>query len=246
MPDIQHLIELLKSDNPNKQYDACEQLRVSPAPLPQEAIDALRLATKDTDPDVADAAQRALALHAPPLTPDILLEKKQEQPSETLLNESRAITKRKTTILWIGLAIVLLVVLWGLWESSKVWVIFSTSDMEAQGLTHYNPSFEGYWTPSRQDVLDLEGKLEPYIQANSQYFHHPPVDLSNYKRQYFGEMLGGSRIITGHFFCTRGEYNWKKVLILFQFFDGGDCFFSLQYNVDEGIFVGGVEVNMEP
>lgn len=246
MPDIQHLIGLLKSDNPNKRYDACEQLRVSPVPLTEEAIDALRSATNDIDPDVADAAQRALVLHVPPLTPDILTEKKQEQPSETILNETRSAPKRKANVLWIGLAIVLLVVLWGLWESSKVWVIFTASDMEAQDFTLYPSSFEGYWTPSRQDVLDLEGKLEPFIQANAQYFHHPPIDLSNYKRQYFGEMLGGSRIITGHFFCTRGEYNWKKVLILFQFFDGGDCFFSLQYNVDEGMFIDGVEVNTEP
>ena len=65
MPDLQSLIKLLKSDNPNKRYDACEQLRVRvlQEPLPQEAIDALNLATSDSNPDVADAAQRALTLH---------------------------------------------------------------------------------------------------------------------------------------------------------------------------------------
>ena len=65
MSDIKDLIELLKSDNPNKRYDACEELRVSQQPLPQEAIDALKIATNDSNPDVADAAQRALAVHAP-------------------------------------------------------------------------------------------------------------------------------------------------------------------------------------
>ena len=64
MSDIQRLIELLKSDNPNKRYDACEELRVSQPPLPQEAIDALRAAAMDPNADVADAAQRALSLHA--------------------------------------------------------------------------------------------------------------------------------------------------------------------------------------
>ncbi|HAV76347.1 MAG TPA: hypothetical protein DCX53_03235 [Anaerolineae bacterium] len=65
MPDIQHLIGLLKSDDPNKRYDACEDLRVFRQQLPREAIDALRLVINDPDPDVADAAQRAISLHDP-------------------------------------------------------------------------------------------------------------------------------------------------------------------------------------
>jgi hypothetical protein len=64
MSDIQRLIELLKSNNPNQRYDACEQLRVSRQPLSQDAIDALSFATSDSNLDVADAARRALALHA--------------------------------------------------------------------------------------------------------------------------------------------------------------------------------------
>jgi len=36
MSNIQSLIEMLQGDNPNKRYDACEELRVSPQPLPQE------------------------------------------------------------------------------------------------------------------------------------------------------------------------------------------------------------------
>ena len=63
MPDFQSLIKLLQNDNPNKRYEACEELRVSQQPLPQEAIDVLNLATNDSNPDVADAARRALALH---------------------------------------------------------------------------------------------------------------------------------------------------------------------------------------
>ena len=63
MPDIQRLIELLQSDNPNKRYDAWEELRVSRQPLPQDAIDALQIAKGDSNSEVADAAQRALALH---------------------------------------------------------------------------------------------------------------------------------------------------------------------------------------
>ena len=75
MSDIQHLIELLKSDNPDRRYDACEQLRVSRQPLSDHAIDALSTATNDPNPDVADAARRALALHAPQVKLDAVGEK---------------------------------------------------------------------------------------------------------------------------------------------------------------------------
>jgi hypothetical protein len=63
MSEIQHFMKMLQSKNPNERYDACEQLRVSPW-LPPEAIDALRSATSDANPEVADAAQRAINLHA--------------------------------------------------------------------------------------------------------------------------------------------------------------------------------------
>ena len=64
MADIQHPLALLRSDNHNDRYDACEQLRVWQEPLPEEAINALGLASNDSNLDVADAARRALSLHS--------------------------------------------------------------------------------------------------------------------------------------------------------------------------------------
>lgn len=63
MSNISHLIEMLQSQDHNKRYEACEELRVSQIPLPQEALDALAIAKDDKDSDVADAARRAIALH---------------------------------------------------------------------------------------------------------------------------------------------------------------------------------------
>jgi hypothetical protein len=83
MSDIQGLMELLKSGNPNQRYDACEQLRVSRQSLSQETIDALSFATSDSNPDVADAARRALALHAPQLKLDAVIEKEREDKATT-------------------------------------------------------------------------------------------------------------------------------------------------------------------
>jgi hypothetical protein len=71
MQEIDRLLQLIESPNPSKRYDACEELRVADA-IPTEAIVALQRATGDPDHDVADAAWRALALHAinrPPSAP---------------------------------------------------------------------------------------------------------------------------------------------------------------------------------
>jgi len=62
MPDIQHIIKLLKSDDPVKRINACEDLMALRQPLPPEAIDALKPLTNDPHPDVADMAQRVLAI----------------------------------------------------------------------------------------------------------------------------------------------------------------------------------------
>jgi uncharacterized membrane protein len=63
MVNAHHALEMLKSRNPSKRYEACEELRVAPT-LPLEAVEALRAATADPDPVVADAARRAWILHA--------------------------------------------------------------------------------------------------------------------------------------------------------------------------------------
>jgi Flp pilus assembly protein TadB len=55
---------MLQSRNSTTRYDACEELRVTSS-LPPEAIVALEAAAKDPSLIVADAAQRALAVHRP-------------------------------------------------------------------------------------------------------------------------------------------------------------------------------------
>jgi len=62
MPDVQHIIQLLKSDNPVKRINACEELIAARQPLPPEVMAALKPLTSDSHPDVADMAQRVLAM----------------------------------------------------------------------------------------------------------------------------------------------------------------------------------------
>lgn len=62
MAGIDKLIQDLQSDDLEISYDACKQLQVE-AQLPEEAIDALRIASKDPEPLIAIAAHRALESH---------------------------------------------------------------------------------------------------------------------------------------------------------------------------------------
>jgi ribosomal protein L37AE/L43A len=55
-------IEQLQNSDKNKRYAACEELRVAPF-INEEAIIALKKALHDPDPEVVDAAKRALAIH---------------------------------------------------------------------------------------------------------------------------------------------------------------------------------------
>lgn len=59
MADIDKLIQDLKSDNPGKRYQACEELRKTHS-ISESAVEALRKVTQDSDPVIANAAQRAI------------------------------------------------------------------------------------------------------------------------------------------------------------------------------------------
>jgi hypothetical protein len=67
MENISTQLERLKSPNKNTRFDACEMLRVAPS-IPQEAVDALRMAAQDPDRLVAEAARDAIAVHTQPLS----------------------------------------------------------------------------------------------------------------------------------------------------------------------------------
>jgi hypothetical protein len=100
MSDIKHLVEMLGSRNPNTRYEACEELRVSPQPLPPKVISALKTTVDDPNPDVADAAQRALLLHAPLPATDA----DRKQPNLEKNMEEKPV--RKT--IWMGIACIVL------------------------------------------------------------------------------------------------------------------------------------------
>lgn len=62
MGKIDKLLLDLQSDNPEIRFNACEKLLMEVS-VPDNAIEALRKATKDRDPKVADMARKALDVH---------------------------------------------------------------------------------------------------------------------------------------------------------------------------------------
>ena len=61
MANIERFLQDLQSDNPEKRFNACERLFFSLG-IPDKAIEALRKASKDSDPKVAEMARKALDL----------------------------------------------------------------------------------------------------------------------------------------------------------------------------------------
>ncbi len=83
--EIEKLIAMFQSPKADVRYGACELLRVAPTLTP-EAIAALQEILNDPDPNVAEAAQRALSLH---LTPEVRKDKPVELKSNPQIEEAR-------------------------------------------------------------------------------------------------------------------------------------------------------------
>jgi len=92
--------------------------------------------------------------------------------------------------------------------------------------------FEHYWTPNADDVAELEARLIPYLEQtvreqdrNYNFWRN----LATYKRQYFGVLKATDPYIWANYFCEADIGDWEHNLIIVA--DGGNCFFSVLYDV---------------
>ena len=93
-----------------------------------------------------------------------------------------------------------------------------------------------YWTPSKEDVLNAEEKLEPYLtQLAPQQSPDLGKKLVQYGRQYVGMLYNGHKYLYMSFFCHTFEADdWKSSPVIVE--DGGDCFFRVWYDIASGTF----------
>ena len=109
------------------------------------------------------------------------------------------------------------------------WVVFSGSTATA------------FWTPALADVLALEQRLPDYIRRElgrerGQLKRKQPLweRAKTYKRQYVGGRQKERRFVFANFFCNDFGKSWRTEPIFVK--DGGDCYFSVQYDVDKRTF----------
>lgn len=118
------------------------------------------------------------------------------------------------------------------------WVVFDEGQAEEMGMASWLVQSDGFWTPSNEDVLNLEAGIDAYLRQNSgAFYREPPVweRLDEYRRQYFGFKIGGKRFIYGNYFCNDVRMDWRGDFVMVL--DGGDCYFQVEYDVEEGSFI---------
>jgi hypothetical protein len=87
------------------------------------------------------------------------------------------------------------------------------------------------WTPSVQQITQLELKLPAYKQK----LGRPTAQLSNFYRQYAGFMAGGRKIIYVNLFPKSTDPKWRSRAAVVC--DGGEQFWGVEFEVDTGQFV---------
>ena len=94
----------------------------------------------------------------------------------------------------------------------------------------------GGWVPKVEEVLALEEQLATYLPQQQHAFDslQAPIEerLPTYKRQYWGLLKDGKRVVFANFFCNALHYDWLHQQVVVE--DGGDCYFQIRYDVKTG------------
>ncbi|NOK63226.1 MAG: hypothetical protein GFH27_549325n66 [Chloroflexi bacterium AL-W] len=121
-------------------------------------------------------------------------------------------------------------------------VIFNDQMAQESSVQFLRNNIDGFWTPTQEDVLQLEAGLAAYLQQTAKPEHERIwQELPDYKRPYVGITQDGQPSIYTNFFCTEFD-NWEDTLVDVD--DGGKCFFQVQYSVENDQFFD-LQVNGE-
>ena len=124
----------------------------------------------------------------------------------------------------------------------------STSDLEdvepPRSFRVKTSQFEGVillpgdWVPTDKEVLALEEQLVAYLIQQRDAFDswQAPIEerLPNYRRQYWGVIEDGKRLIEANFFCDALHTDWTEQVVHVD--DGGDCYFRVRYDPEAKTF----------
>jgi len=117
-------------------------------------------------------------------------------------------------------------------------VIFSAEHVERSGADRMFGVTPPFWTPSPEQIAQLEVQLKPYLgRVRLPKAKVIAARLESYKRQYFGYTDGGKRWILVNGFCEghwKKEDTWRDRVVLVR--DGGLCFFKVRYDPSRSEF----------
>ena len=123
------------------------------------------------------------------------------------------------------------------------WVIFSGEYAQRKAMHRgiwflSSGAVDGYWTPTEDEIKELEDKLVDYLQQNADEFNQqPPIweRVDGYKRQYIGVQSDGVKMVYGNYFCSDHSLAWQEELL--DFLDGGECYFQILYDAQSEQFM---------
>jgi hypothetical protein len=116
-------------------------------------------------------------------------------------------------------------------ETNANGIIFTQAQTEAS-LDVVWPRPSGVWTPTAEDIAQLEADLPAFLRTAQNPWLRPDPPIwdrePDYMRQYLGIVENGNEIIYANFFCDPHDFDWRSAYYFVN--DGGDCYFQVKYN----------------
>jgi hypothetical protein len=91
---------------------------------------------------------------------------------------------------------------------------------------------EAYWTPSNAQIVDLEVRLDSYVNEQVPIL---ASWLNTYRRQYFGFIRDGKQLIMVVGFCKPVSIDWRREPVTLP--ESGGCYFEGQYDATNDDFL---------
>ena len=107
---------------------------------------------------------------------------------------------------------------------------FVFSDKEAVRFVRIHGDEVSFWTPTPDDIEELESLLSQHLRMHPPIDDRPVRDVFEYGRQYCGVTRKGRKLVylNAFFHPERFAPRWKKDMIVVQ--DGGSNYFQVYFD----------------
>ena len=129
---------------------------------------------------------------------------------------------------------------WGSTIINPKGIIFSVDTMDQIGTDWEELPF---WTPTHDQIIELEKRLQGYLEKHQPINDHSVENVFEYGRQYWGLTRKGRKLIYVNAFCNPDDFtprldwsfDWRKNIVRVR--DGGSCYFQAYYDPIDKTFI---------